>query len=49
MEATSEEKVYYGKVLKRLIDNAPGNNNDKILADGMYDNNNIFRYPFKNH
>ena len=47
MEVTSEE-VHYGKMLKNLVDNASENNNLKgIVADGMYDSNNNFRYLSK--
>jgi hypothetical protein len=49
LEVTSEE-VHDGKMLKKLVDNASENNNLKgILADGMYDTNNNFRYLSKNH
>ena len=49
MEVTSEE-VHDGKILKKLVDNACAKNNVKaILADGMYDSNNNFRYLSKNH
>jgi transposase len=49
MEVTSEE-VHDGKVLKKLIDNASENNKVKrVLADGMYDSDNNFRYLSKNH
>ena len=49
LEVTSEE-VHDGKILKKLVDNASENNNVKgILADGMYDSNNNFRYLSKNH
>ena len=49
LEVTSEE-VHDGKILKKLVDNASENNNLKsILADGMYDSNNNFRYLSKNH
>ena len=49
LEVTSEE-VHDGKMLKKLVDNASENNNVKgILADGMYDSNNNFRYLSKNH
>ena len=49
MEVTSEE-VYDGKMLKKLVDNASENNNLKgILADGMYDSNNNFRYLSNHH
>ena len=49
LEVTSEE-VHDGKMLKKLVDNASENNNLKgILADGMYDSNNNFRYLSKNH
>ena len=47
LEVTSEE-VHDGKMLKNLVDNASENNNLKgIVADGMYDNNNNFRYLSK--
>ena len=51
LEVTSEE-VHHddGRILKKLVDNASENNNLKgILADGMYDSNNNFRYLSKNH
>ncbi|HET8689633.1 MAG TPA: IS5 family transposase, partial [Methanosarcina sp.] len=49
LEVTSEE-VHDGKILKKLVDDASENNNLKgILADGMYDSNNNFRYLSKNH
>ena len=49
LEVTSEE-VHDGRILKKLVDNASENNNLKgILADGMYDSNNNFRYLSKNH
>jgi hypothetical protein len=49
LEVTSEE-VHDGRILKELVDNASENNNLKgILADGMYDSNNNFRYLSKNH
>jgi len=49
LEVTSEE-VHDGMILKNLVDNASANNNVKgILADGMYDSNNNFRYLSKNH
>ena len=49
LEVTSEE-VHDGMILKKLVDNASENNNLKsILADGMYDSNNNFRYLSKNH
>ena len=49
LEITSEE-VHDGRILKKLVDNASENNNLKgILADGMYDSNNNFRYLSKNH
>lgn len=49
LEVTSEE-VHDGKMLKKLIDNASESNNLKgILADGMYDSNNNFRYLSKHH
>lgn len=44
LEVTSEE-VHDGRMLKNLVDNASENNNLKgIVADGMYDSNNNFRY-----
>jgi DDE family transposase len=44
LEVSSEE-VHDGGMLKNLIDNASENNNLKgIVADGMYDSNNNFRY-----
>lgn len=44
LEVTSEE-VHDGKMLKNLVDNASENNKVKrVLADGMYDSNNNFRY-----
>ena len=49
MEVTSEE-IHDGKMLKSLVDIASENNNVKsILADGMNDSNNNFRYLSKNH
>ena len=51
LEVTSEE-VHDGKMLKKLVDNASSENNNHvkgILADGMYDSNNNFRYLSKNH
>ncbi len=43
LEVTSEE-VHDGRMLKNLVDNASENNKVKrILADGMYDNNNNSR------
>jgi hypothetical protein len=48
LEVSSEE-VHDGKMLKNLVDNASENNNLKgILADGMYDSNNNFRYLSNN-
>ncbi len=50
LEVTSEEVYDDGKVLKNLVDSTSENNNLKgILADGMYDSNNNFRYLSKNH
>ena len=50
LEVTSEEVHHDGRMLKKLVDNASENNNLKgILADGMYDSNNNFRYLSKNH
>jgi len=51
LEVTSEE-VYDGKMLSKLVDNASssrGNHVKRVLADGMYDSNNNFRYLSKNH
>jgi Transposase DDE domain len=49
LEVTSEE-VHDGKILKKLVDDASENNKVKrVLADGMYDSNNNFRYLSKNH
>jgi hypothetical protein len=48
LEVTSE--VHDGKILKKLVDDASENNKVKrVLADGMYDSNNNFRYLSKNH
>jgi hypothetical protein len=50
LEVTSEEVHDDGKMLKNLVDNASENNRVKgVLADGMYDSNNNFRYLSKNH
>ena len=49
MEVTSEE-VHDGRMLSKSVDNASENNHVKsMLADGMYDSNNNFRYLSKNH
>ena len=49
LEVTSEE-VHDGRILKKLVDDASENNKVKrVLADGMYDSNNNFRYLSKNH
>ena len=49
LEVTSKE-VHDGKMLKKLVDNVSENNKTKrVLADGMYDSNNDFRYLSKNH
>ena len=49
LEVTSEE-LHDGKMLKKLVYNASENNHVKgVLADGMYDSNNNFRYLSKNH
>ena len=50
LEVTSEE-VHDGKMLMKLVDDASsrGNHVKGILADGMYDSNNNFRYLSKNH
>ena len=49
LEVTSEE-VHDGRMLSKLVDNASENNHVKgMLAYGMYDSNNNFRYLSKNH
>ena len=53
LEVTSEE-VHDAKMLSKLVDNASssaagGNHVKRVLADGMYDSNNNFRYLSKNH
>jgi IS5 family transposase len=52
LEVTSEE-VHDGKMLRRLVDNASsaagGNHVKGVLADGLYDSNNNFRYLSKNY
>jgi IS5 family transposase len=49
LEVTSEE-VHDGKMLRKLVDNASKNNHVKgVLADGIYDSNDNFRYLSKNH
>ena len=49
LEVTSEE-VHDGRMLKKLVDNASENNKVKrVLADGMYDSNNNFRYLSNHH
>jgi IS5 family transposase len=51
LEVTSEE-VHDGKMLSKLVDNASssrGNHVKRVLADGMYDSNNNFRYLSRNH
>ena len=51
LEVTSEE-VHDGKMLSKLVDNASssrGNHVKSVLADGMYDSNNNFRYLSRNH
>ena len=49
LEVTSEE-VHDGRMLSKLVDNVSENNHVKgMLADGMYDSNNNFRYLSKNH
>lgn len=49
LEVTSEE-VHDGKMLRKLVDSASENNHVKgVLADGMCDSNNNFRYLSKNH
>jgi hypothetical protein len=48
LEVTSEE-VHDRRMLTKLIDIASENNKVKrVLADGMYDSNNNFRYLSKN-
>jgi chaperonin GroEL (HSP60 family) len=49
LEVTSEE-IHDGKILKKLVDDASENNKTKrVLADGMYDSNNNFRYLREMH
>ncbi len=50
LKITSEE-VHDGRILKKLVDDASsrGNHVKGVLADGMYDSNNNFRYLSKNH
>jgi hypothetical protein len=49
LEVTSEE-VHDGKMLKKLVANVSENNKTKrVLADGIYDSNNNFRYLSKKH
>src|ERR1044072_1145684 len=54
LEVTSEE-VHDGKMLSKLVDNASSSAADggkhvkRVLADGMYDSNNNFRYLSRNH
>jgi len=49
LEVISEE-VHDGEILKKLVDDASENNKVKrVLADGMYDSNNNFRYLSKNN
>jgi DDE family transposase len=51
LEVTSEE-VHDGKMLSKLVDSASssrGNHVKRVLADGMYDSNNNFRYLSRNH
>ena len=45
MEVTKED-VYDGKMLKKLVDNVVSENNEvkKVLADGVYDSKDNFRY-----
>ena len=48
----NSEEVHDGKMLSKLVDNASssrGNHVKRVLADGMYDSNNNFRYLSKNH
>jgi hypothetical protein len=51
LEVTSEEVHDDGRILKKLVANASsgGNHVKGVLADGMYDSNNNFRYLSKNH
>ncbi len=52
MEVTSEEVHDDGRMLRKLVDNASsagGIHVKGVLADGMYDSNNNFRYLSKNH
>ena len=52
LEVTSEEVHDDGMMLSKLVDNASssgGNHVKGVLADGMYDSNNNFRYLSKNH
>jgi hypothetical protein len=60
LEVTSEE-VHDGKMLSKLVDNASssscssaadddgGDRVKDMVADGMYDSNNNFRYLSSNH
>ena len=50
LEVTGEE-VHDGMMLRKSVDNASsgGNHVKGVLADGMYDSNNNFRYLSKNH
>jgi hypothetical protein len=50
LEVTSEE-VHDGRMLSKLVDNVSlgGNHVKSVLADGMYDSNNNFRYLSRNH
>jgi hypothetical protein len=49
VDVTSEE-VHDSKMLKKLVGNALENNNvNAVIADGMYDSNDNFRYLSKNH
>jgi IS5 family transposase len=52
LEVTSEE-VHDGSMLRKLVDTASssagGNHVKGVLADGMYDSNNNFRYLSNNH
>jgi hypothetical protein len=51
LEVTSEEVHADGMMLSKLVANASsgGNHVKGVLADGMYDSNNNFRYLSKNH
>lgn len=49
LEVTTED-VHDGKMLNTLVDNSSESNHvNSVLADGMYDSNNNFRYLSSNH